>query len=181
MRDIEGVEAIVAHLRPHWGAIDDHFNRENEAFIRLFGTSHDAIGPILRCHLVLEHYVDRFLTNLLPTLPEVRLSFAQKAKLLPIERSAAAFVRPGVIHLNAIRNRLAHNLGAQVDLNGLGPILPILEIARPGVVFDSPVAAIEAFTTVACTFLIVPPPELREVFATAFTAVRVRDNSEDAA
>jgi len=148
MRDIEGIEAVVAHLRPHWAEIDEHFNRENQVFIRLFATPHDHIGPVLRCHLVLEHYVDRFLAALLPTIHEARLTFAQKAKLLPIERSAAAFVRPGIIHLNTIRNRFAHNLGAQVGFDDLGPILNILEVARPAVVFDSPVAAIEAFTTV---------------------------------
>jgi hypothetical protein len=56
-----------------------------------------------------------------------------------------------------------------------------LDIARAGAVFDSPVAAIEAFTTIACTFLIVPPLSLQQVFAEAFAAVQVRDNSEDAA
>ena len=57
----------------------------------------------------------------------------------------------------------------------------MLEVSRPEIDLDDPVRAVEAFTTVACTFLIVPPPELQQVFADAFRAIRVRDNSEDAA
>jgi hypothetical protein len=142
---------------------------------------HDDLGRVLKCHLVLEHYLDRFLSQQIPTIEEARLSFVQKARLLPTARSAAAFVRPGIIQLNAIRNRFAHSLMGHINNLELGPISVILEAARPGLAFQSPVDAIEAFTTVACTFLIVPPPDLQAVFMEAFSELKVRDNSEDAA
>jgi hypothetical protein len=135
------------------------------------------LGP----QLPVEHYVERFFEHDIPNLREARLTFAPKAILLPVARSGAAFVRPGILKLNAIRNRFGHNLGARVSLDDLGPIRDILSASRPDATFESAVAALEAFVTVACTFLIVAPPELQEVFANAFAAVRVRDNSEDAA
>jgi hypothetical protein len=180
MRDIEGIERVVATLRPHWSAIDDHFAAENRAYIALISNSHDQLGRVLKCHLVVEHYIERFLSAQIPHVGEARLSFAQKAKLLPKARTAAAFVRPGIIQLNTIRNRFAHDLGATVTRHDLGPITDVLDVSRPEIDLDDPVRAIEAFTTVACTFLIVPPPELQQVFVDAFRAIRVRDNSEDA-
>ena len=101
------------------------------------------------------------------------LRFIQKAKLLPDEGMAAAFVKPAILRLNTIRNRFGHSLGADLSFEDLGAIRPVLDIARPGVTFGSPVDAIEAFTTVACTFLIVTPPALQQIFAEAFSSVRV--------
>jgi hypothetical protein len=181
MRDIEGIETVVALLKPHWSEIDKHFAGENQAFKELLATPNDESARVLKCHLVVEHYVERFLEHQIPRIREARLTFAQKATLLPVARSGAAFVRPGILKLNAIRNRFAHNLGARVSFDDLGPIREVLSASRPNVTFESAVAALEAFVTVACTFLIVAPPELEEVFANAFAAVRVRDNSEDAA
>ncbi len=181
MRDIEGIERVVAALRPHWAAIDGHFATENRVYVSLISGGHDQLGRVLKCHLVVEHCVERFLSAQIPHVGEARLSFAQKAKLLPKARTAAAFVRPGIIQLNSIRNRFAHDLAATVVRQDLGPITEVLEVSRPEIDLDDPVRAVEAFTTVACTFLIVPPPELQQVFADAFRAIRVRDNSEDAA
>jgi hypothetical protein len=55
----------------------------------------------------------------------------------------------------------------------LGAINECLAIARQGVSFGGPIDAIESFTTVASTFLIVPPPNLQQVFIEAFSEVRV--------
>ena len=96
MRVIEGIETVVASLKPHWPEIEQHFKQENEAYIRLIATAHGDIGRVLKCHLVVEHYLERYLAQHLPTIVEARLTFAQKSKLLPQVSSAAAFVRPGI-------------------------------------------------------------------------------------
>jgi len=108
------------------------------------------------------------------SLDDVRLTFFQKATLLPNERTAAALVKPGILHLNRIRNRFGHSLGADLSVQDLSSINPVLDLARPGVAFGSPMDAIEAFSTVACTFLIVPPPALQGIFTEAFSSVRLR-------
>ena len=110
---------------------------------------------------------------------DVRLTFAQKATLLPNRATAAAFVKPGIFELNRIRNRFGHSLGAELSDQDLGSIRTVLDIARPRVAFGSPVEAIEAFTTVVCTFLIPTPAELQQVFAEAFSTVQVHTDAPE--
>ena len=175
MRDIEGIEEVVEKLKPHFAAIEEHFEHENRIFIDLISSTHDTLGRVLKCHLVVEHYLDRFLVAHfeIDNFDHVRLSFAQKTALLPNSATAAAFVKPGILQLNKIRNRFGHSLGAELSVQDLGAIRTVLDIARPGFPSGSLVEAIEAFTTVACTFLIVAPPPLQQLFAEAFSCVRV--------
>ena len=181
MRDIEGIEAVVAKLKPHWAAIDQHFEHENRIFIGLISSPHDTLGRVLKCRLIVEHYLNRFLVAHfgIDNFDDARLTFAQKAKLLPDRATAAAFVKPGIVQLNRIRNRFGHSLSAELSDADLGSIRTVLDIARRGVTFESPAEAIEAFTTVACTFLIVAPADLQQVFAEAFATVHVRTDAPE--
>ena len=176
MRELEGIEEVVARLKPHFATIMEQFEHDNRIFIGLTSSPHDTLGRVLKCHLIVEHYLNRFLGShfSIDNFDDVRLTFAQKAALLPNRAVAAALVKPGILQLNKIRNRLCHSLGAEPSVQHLGPIRTVLDIARPGVTFGSPVEEIEAFTTVACTFLIVVPPALQQIFAEAFSSVRVR-------
>ncbi len=155
--------------------IEEHFNRENARFIELIQRPHDVIGRLLKCHLVVEHYLERFLSEHygLENLAAANLGFFNKAMLLPTQSSSAAFVRPGILKLNSLRNRVGHNLNGEPAFGDIGPIDEVLRIARPNVAFDYPIEAIEAFTTVACTWLIVPPKEHQQLFVDAFAEVRV--------
>jgi len=77
----------------------------------------DAIGRILRAHLYVEHYLTEHLQKANPRLDGIRkarLSFAQKLALLESEHPAHAGLKGGISHLNKIRNRLAHNLNAEL-------------------------------------------------------------------
>lgn len=175
MRDIEGIERVVEKLRPHMAEIEARFNEENSRFIKLLQQPHDVIGRLLKCHLIVEHYLDRFLSDHfgLDAISDAKLNFFNKAMLLPTQGSSAAFVRPGIIKLNSIRNKAGHNLGNEPKFDDLGAINETLRIARPNVSFNEPIDAIEAFTTVACTWLIVPKKEHQQLFTEAFAEVRV--------
>ena len=85
MRDIEGIEAVVEKLKPHWAAIEQHFEHENSLFVDLISSAHDTLGHVLKCHLIVEHYLNRFLVSHfdIDNFDSVRLTFAQKAQLLP--------------------------------------------------------------------------------------------------
>lgn len=174
MRDIEGAEEVVRSLTPHWEAIERHFNQENARYIELLRHDHDALGRVLKCHLILEHYLDRFLAEHLKVedITDAKLLFFQKCKLLPNHGSAAAFVKPGLLKLNTVRNRFGHTLRPDLEHEDLGPINEVLTVARPNHRGDN-LSRIEAFTTVAVTFLVVPPPNLQQAFLDAFRAVRV--------
>lgn len=175
MRDIEGIERVLERLKPHWAEIDAHFEHENNQFKALLAEDHDLIGRVLKCHLIIEHYLGRFITAHygIQDIAEAKLSFFQKAKLLPDAGSASAFVKPGILRLNSIRNNFGHTLRPVLRFGSLGAINECLAIARQGVSFGGPIDAIESFTTVASTFLIVPPPNLQQVFIEAFSEVRV--------
>ena len=144
MRDIEGIEEVVEKLKPHFAAIEEHFEHENRIFIDLISSTHDTLGRVLKCHLVVEHYLDRFLVAHfeIDNFDHVRLSFAQKTALLPNSATAAAFVKPGILQLNKIRNRFGHSLGAELSVQDLGAIRTVLDIARPGFPSGSLVEAI---------------------------------------
>ena len=169
------MEKVVARLKPHMAEIEAHFNAENAKFIALMDQPHDMLGRLLKCHLVLEHYLDRFLSEHfgIEDVESAKLGVFNKAMLLPSKASSAAFVKPGILKLNALRNRAGHNLGTDIGFGDLGPIHEVLAIARAGVQFKSPIDAIEAFTTVACTWLIVPPKEHQQLFMDAFSEIRV--------
>ena len=179
MRDIEGIQEVVEKLKPHFAVIEQHFEHENRIFIDLVSSAHNTLGRVLKCHLIVEHYLNRFLVAHfdINNFDNVRFTFAQKATLLPNRAAAAAFVKPGIFELNRIRNRFAHSLGAELPIQDLGPIRTVLDIARSRVVFGSSVEAIEAFTTVACTFLVPTPAELQQVFAEAFSTIQVRTDA----
>lgn len=176
MRDIEGIQKAVAKLRPHRAAIEQHFERENRVFIDLISSDHNILGRVLKCHLVVEHFLNRFLIAHfnIDNFQDIRLTFAQKANLLPNQGAAAAFVKPGILQLNKIRNRFSHSLRTELSSEDLDSMRAILDIGSPEVEFESPVDAIEAFTKVACAFLIVAPAELQQVLTDAFSSIRVR-------
>lgn len=175
MRDIEGIEKVVARLKPHMAEIEAHFNAENAKFIDLMSRPHDMIGRLLKCHLVVEHYLDRFRSEHfgIEDVEAAKLGFFNKAMMLPTKAHSAAFVKPGILKLNSLRNRVGHNLGSDIDFEDFAAINEVLSIARAGVKFQEPIEAIEAFTTVACTWLIVPPKEHQQLFVEAFSEVRV--------
>lgn len=175
MREIEGIEEVLAKLEPHWNEIEAHFAHENEQFKAMLAQDHDLIGRVLKCHLIIEHYLDRILVDHynIQNIEDVKLSYFQKAKLLPDDGAAAAFVKPGILRLNAIRNQFGHTLRPEVQYGDLGPINTVLEVARRGVQFNEPIDAIEAFTSVTCVFLIVPPQHLEDIFMDAFSELRV--------
>lgn len=176
MRDIEGIEKVVERLKPHMAEIVERFNEENARFIALMSKPHDVIGRLLKCHLVVEHYLERFLSEHygIEGIEHAKLGFFNKAMLLPTQASSAAFVRPGILKLNALRNKVGHTLEREPAFEDLGPISDVLNVAREGVGFESPIEAIEAFTTIACTWLIVPPKDQQQLFQEAFSEVRVR-------
>lgn len=176
MREIEGIDDVLATLEGHWPAIVAHFDQQNEQFKALMAQDHDPIGRVLKCHLVVENCVEAFLIEHygLRTLRHARLTFFQKASLLPVAGSAAAFVRPGVLRLNAIRNTFGHRLNTDLSQVTLEGINEVLGVARSGVDFPDALSRIEAFSAVACAFLMPAPPQLQTVFIEAFHAVRSR-------
>lgn len=173
MREIEGIEEAMNVLKPYWGEIEQDFDRNNSRFLALVATDHDVIGRVLRSHLVVENFLNSYLQGTFgfDDFDELRLTFAQKAKMLPAGKASAAFVRPGIIQLNKVRNKFGHELNHVIEFGEINAITQILDIARPSATFAAPIDAIEAFAPVACAFLSIPPKHLQEAFVEAFKNV----------
>lgn len=166
-------DAAIAIISPHFDEIEAEFDKERRRFSILFSQEHDAVGRILKCHLVLENYLDRHLAETLglKNIDDARLSFYQKAALLPSERSVAALVKPGILRVNKIRNRFAHNLNARIDEDDLRPMAGLLRLSRPGVETAEPVTQVENFAVLACTWLIPARADIKELFERAIATV----------
>ncbi len=103
------------------GGPDEFFNAADEELANInarWNQNVSEIGRILRAHLFVEHYLTQYLAQANPrlgSLSDARATFAQKVSLLDVDNPDIAAMLPGIKRLNAIRNRLAHNLGAQVS------------------------------------------------------------------
>ena|ERR1039457_7252060 len=177
MRDIEGIEDVLAVLEPHWAEIHADFDSHNKHFLRLAKADHDLIGRVLKTHLIIENFLNSFLTKHygISDLADAKLSFYQKAKLLPDGASSSAFVKPGILQLNSVRNKFGHTLEFKIERDQISAIYEALSVARSGTDFPTVVDAIEAFCPVACAFLSVPPKNLQSLFMKAFSHVRTRN------
>src|SRR5688572_4877934 len=116
MRDIDFIPQVMAELAPHFPEIENRFNEENEAYKKLLAQDHDAIGRVLKCHLILEVYINRHLATASPTddWQSVRLNFATKVDLLPHGNVKIAWVVPGIRETNKIRNSFGHQINPHV-------------------------------------------------------------------
>jgi hypothetical protein len=173
MRDIDFISEVVAEIGPRWPRIDRRFHQENEAFKKLLAQDHDFIGRVLKCHLIIENYINRHLESVSPSQSwqAARLRFTQKIELLPKANPKVAWILPGIRQVNTIRNRFGHRIAANVSTNDLSDCISVLAIARSAKQYKDPMEIIEDFTTVACTWLIIDP-EVESIFTEAFKRAR---------
>src|SRR5580704_9847581 len=98
----------------------DKFAKETDSevknFNKLWNQNYEKIGRVMRSHLVVEHFLTEYLVQESPKLnvEDARLTFGQKINLLRNHDKIIAMLRPGIERLNKIRNRLAHNLNAEI-------------------------------------------------------------------
>lgn len=177
MKDIDGVEHVIDVLKEHAGEIESHFENMNNEFLSLYNLPHDEIGRVLKCHLIIENFLNRFLEGFFnfENFNGLQLRFKQKIDMVPQQGISAAFVRPGIIQLNKVRNKFGHDLDVHIEPQNISAIYEVLQVARRGVAFPSPIAAIEAFTPIACAFLSLAPPNLQNIFLEAFRDITTHD------
>ena len=173
MRTVKGIDKAVNILRPHWQELDEYFDTENKKFIELLQTDHRNIGRIIKCHLILEMYIERYLCKRLnlTDISDLRLTFYQKVMLLPETGAALIILKSGLLLLNKLRNRIAHDLNLKISMNELNSMIKILEISGRNTENMDVCDVIDSFTTLACTWLLITPPHLEELFNKTFREV----------
>lgn len=108
--------------RPEMEKDLEDFNQQYREFLKKDDSS---IGAILRCHLLVEHFLDRYIEAANPSIQkfeDARLSFAQKLVIADHPKSIVHAIMPSLRALNRLRNHLAHKLSASFDETLLGPI-----------------------------------------------------------
>jgi hypothetical protein len=122
----------------------------------------NAVGRILRAHLVVEHFMTEYLSHANPHLGSIenaRLSFAQKVELIGDNEVILREFKPGIRHLNKIRNRLAHNLRVTVTNDDKNALLSVTlfsalrnAAACPGKPSNDGLDIVEDFTKQVSTY-----------------------------
>jgi len=170
MRIIDRIEEVVQRHKKEFENIEEEFNKQNKKYKSFLYQDHDFIGKLLKFHLITEYYINEYLQNKYKDVVfnDVDLRYYQKLNLLPANDYRVAFIKPGLKQLNRVRNKFSHNLGATVELGELNEMLNVLGITRKETKYKEPEQVIEEFTTVACTFLIVSPKEINDLFTKLF-------------
>jgi hypothetical protein len=132
-------------------------------FDAAFSADHNAIGRVLKVHLVIEQYLNEHIRAKykIENLEELRLSFAQKTLLLKDDLSPAAWVKSAIQNVNTVRNKFSHTLTPKIEWGAINNVIDVLKIARKDIAYKEPIDAIEAFAPVACAFLIEAPSSKR--------------------
>jgi hypothetical protein len=89
----------------------------NSKIVTLLNNKTDEIGLILKCHLIIEHYIDEFLVVAYPTITNwvnMRLSFHQKLELINNSHTIMKMAYSSVKCLNSLRNKFSHKLAYKI-------------------------------------------------------------------
>lgn len=124
-------EAFIRELLELYGGPDRAWRRFEEDYLYVAAAWEQdtgTIGRILRAHLFVEHFLTEYLSARNPQLGSVadaKLSFGQKLALVGNGTGGVEYLLPGIRRLNAIRNRLAHSLHADVSDEDASVLLSI--------------------------------------------------------
>ena len=134
------------------------FSKDAKEFDELWTKDTGGIGHIVKCHLMLEYYLTRFLKTAHPGIAnwdELRLTFAHKIEMADHPASALTFLAPGLRCVNKIRNRIVHNLAATVAESDLEPLRTCLAAKHEvlGIKEIRGNALINDFATTACAMI----------------------------
>jgi hypothetical protein len=90
----------------------------NKAILLLLSSKTDELGTVLKCHLIIEHYIDEYLTAAYPAvtkLKSVRLTFNQKIELINDPRTIGGLAYAAIKCLNLLRNKFSHKLAHRIE------------------------------------------------------------------
>src|SRR5690606_25848733 len=92
--------------------LEKEMNSFNEEYSDLAGTDNPQLPLVLRSHLIIEHYMDKYLTVAIPEVEcwdDLRLSFNMKLDIINNRKTSLHVIAPSIKALNKIRNKYAHN------------------------------------------------------------------------
>ena len=181
MDKTEDLQEAIRRLSPFMPRIESYFESESKKYIQYYEKDTSNLGRILKCHLIIEQYMDKYIeaNNRILNIDELKLSFLQKAYILPKSGESISLLRPGILSINKIRNKFSHNIDATVTMNDVSNLKGIVLASHPLMKFDNPIDIIEAFSAIVCTWLMVTPDDIRTAFKMAFNTNNNNGESND--
>lgn len=130
----------------------DEFNKEISKFLT---SQTDDLGVVLKCHLTIEYYIDKYLAVAYPTIQNwqsTRLSFSQKLELINNSKTPICMYYQGIKSLNNIRNKFSHKLTYKIEKNDFKEIEKTMSVwyTAMGETPAKNMKLIQRFTTWVC-------------------------------
>lgn len=133
-----------------------------EEFEVLSERDEGIIGRILKAHLILEHYIDKYLDAAHPgiSFEELKLNFSKKITIVCFDKRNA-LLENGLKTINKIRNKIAHDFDPKItteELESLGKYSNLVNEAASeiaGRAYQKPEGYdyIESFVDFVCSWL----------------------------
>ena len=101
------------HLIATSQELDKELSEFNTKIIQLLNKEADELGRVLKCHLIVEHYLDNYLSEAFPAVDNwsnARLTFSQKLELIQSPQTIFTYSYLPIKNLNSIRNKFSHKL-----------------------------------------------------------------------
>jgi hypothetical protein len=145
---------------------EEDMQQFNILWQKFWDKNEENLGTILICHLSVEHHLNDYLSAANPALKPLdrtRLSFSQKMDIIGDSDKVIQWIRPGLLKLNSIRNKLVHNLETQILDDEL---VPFRNIVWPwhqagGKPRNSGILLIKDFALIASGFLAIEAGSIR--------------------
>jgi len=128
------------------------FQPEFQALWR--GKDERTIGRVLKCHLLIEFYLTKYIQAANPALGDLnksRITFSQKLALAKSHVTLIRLLLDGIEEINKIRNKIAHKLDTTLVVGDIKSIQQLINALEE---FEQknkrPIEFIEEFTQIAC-------------------------------
>jgi hypothetical protein len=147
-----------AALPPYFGK---NFRETGLDWVTIGPVNFDVIGKVLSYHLILEHYLEKFLEIATPSYlkwEKAGLTFGQKVSLVGSEKGPLKFMslREGIAAVNKIRNGFSHNLESKFNPEHISVLKKCLVANNKARQKEmdrlDDLKILETFTYVACSF-----------------------------
>jgi hypothetical protein len=128
----------------------------NSEVSELLSGKTDELGTVLKCHLIIEYYIDLYLKSSFPAIlhwQQARLTFNQKLELMNNQKTLIGFYYESIKNLNTIRNKFSHKLSYSINKEDYSAIKKAIEIWYNPLkkeIPEDPLKLLEDFTIWVC-------------------------------
>lgn len=145
----------LKHLIENAETLEKDLQVFNEKINELLNSREDELGVILKCHLIIEHYLDEFIIVAYPTIGEldkIRMTFSQKLEMTNNKRTFVGMSYEAIKSLNTLRNRFSHKLGYVITESDYAEIKKLMKIWNNALGASTPegLQLIQKFTIWIC-------------------------------